>query len=345
MRYLSIFSGIEAASAAWEPLGWKAVAFAEIDDFASAVLRHHYPDIPNLGDVKQIVKERFNEQFDLLVGGSPCQNFSIGSNRQGLNGKDSVLAYEYLRITAEYRPCWIIWENVPGALSANQGADFACILQAFSNSGYSVAWRVLDAKFFGVPQARRRVFIVGHLGNDWRPPAAVLFDSENGSRDLEKMHTARRQDQSADEAAPIAYSWHGQSGDMRPLKDCCCTVSRKWGEGGHNVPLTFAKRTHSDYQQSELAGTLMARHLNEHFFVDSEFGLRSLTPLEAERLQGFPDNWTLIDYHGRPACKTPRYKAVGNSMAVPVMRWLGERIAAVEELMQEIREFKRNKHH
>lgn len=113
MRYLSLFSGIEAASAAWQSLGWKAVAFSEIDPFCCKVLKAHYPNVPNLGDVRHINKENFNEQFDLLVGGSPCQNFSRSGNRQGLYGKDSWLAVEFIRIAKEYQPRWFLWENVP----------------------------------------------------------------------------------------------------------------------------------------------------------------------------------------------------------------------------------------
>lgn len=179
IRYISLFSGIEAASCAWEPLGWEPVAFSEIEPFPCAVLAERFPDVPNLGDITEIdwkeVLEKYGE-VDLIVGGSPCQSFSVAGKREGLSG-ESRLMFEYIRAVQEVRPRWFVWENVPGALTSEGGAAFGQLLREMDGLGYGVAWRVLDSRFFGVPQRRRRVFAVGRLG-DIEGPCQVLFEPE-----------------------------------------------------------------------------------------------------------------------------------------------------------------------
>jgi len=218
MKYASVCSGIEAATAAWDGLGWEPVWFSQYDpefnytgswktgpDFPSKVLAYHYPGVPNLGDMTKIkeTKTYQNEQFDLLVGGTPCQAFSIAGLRAGLADGRSNLALEYIRILKDKRPRWFVWENVPGVLTSGNGNDFACLLsgwsghdiksQKFSRGGvieartaddYSIAWRIFDSRHFGVPQRRRRVFVIGYSGKDWRPPFAVLFERESLCRDF-----------------------------------------------------------------------------------------------------------------------------------------------------------------
>jgi len=177
MRYISVFSGIEAASVAWEPLGWEPLAFCEIDEFPSAVLAHRFPDVENLGDItkvdwKEVIAK--HGRPDVLVGGSPCQSFSVAGGRESLEGQ-SRLMFEYIRAVDEIRPRWFLWENVPGVLNTRDNA-FAQLLGEVSKLGYhSLAWRVLDAQFFGVAQRRRRVFLVGRIGNGGGA-AAVLFE-------------------------------------------------------------------------------------------------------------------------------------------------------------------------
>lgn len=180
MRFISLFSGIEAASVAWGPLGWEAAAFAEIEPFPCAVLKYRFPDVPNLGDVTKIDWRSFIEEsgpVDLVCGGSPCQSFSIAGGREGLDG-ESRLMYEYIRAVDEVRPRWLLWENVPGVFSIDGGRAFGILIDALEELGYGLAWRVLDAQFFGVAQRRRRVFVVGHIGDVGRA-AAVLFDAES----------------------------------------------------------------------------------------------------------------------------------------------------------------------
>lgn len=178
VNYISVFSGIEAASCAFGPLGMEPVAFAEVDAHASAVLAAHYPDVPNLGDVTEVDWKKYRGKVDLVVGGSPCQSFSIAGKREGLEG-ESGLMYEFVRCVREVRPRWFLWENVPGALSSEHGAAFGQLLHEMADGGgYGCAWRVLDAQFFGVAQRRRRLFLVGRAGNGFREACQVLFEPD-----------------------------------------------------------------------------------------------------------------------------------------------------------------------
>ena len=192
MKYLSVCSGIEAASKAWEPIGWEPVAFSEIEPFPSAVLKHHWPEVPNLGDMSKY--EQWNipsGTVDLLVGGTPCQSFSVAGLRQGLKDPRGNLMLTYLAIAERLKPRWLVWENVPGVLSSNGGKDFGSFLGALGELGYGWAYRVLDAQWFGVAQRRRRVFVVAHLGKG-NLAAKVLFESESVRRDTAPSREARQ---------------------------------------------------------------------------------------------------------------------------------------------------------
>lgn len=341
LRYISLFSGIEAATVAWQPLGWEAVAFCEIDEFPSAVLRYHYPHVPNYGDITKVNWKKVAKKYgkpDVVVGGSPCQSFSIAGNRTGLDGA-SGLMWEYVRAVRELMPNWIIWENVPGALTSTDGADFRCLLEALVKVGYGVAWRVLDAQFFGVAQRRERVFLVGYLGNPERP-AEVLFESEGlswntqSSKEKRKELTARATGEAG--TCSSAILMRGREGKASIDNDLCGTIMAHAGKSQPYV--SFAQNMRNEVRiqgDGTISGALAANEgMKQRTYIASESVLRRLMPIECERLQGFPDNWTRIPYRGKPAeeCPdAPRYRAIGNSMAVPVMRWIGERIAAVEE--------------
>jgi DNA (cytosine-5)-methyltransferase 1 len=209
MRYGSVCSGIEAASVAWHPLGWEPQWFSEIEHFPSAVLKHRFPDVPNLGDMTQLNQNPvFNEQpIDLLVGGTPCQSFSVAGLRKGLADPRGNLMLTFLSIADKRRPKWIVWENVPGVLSSNGGKDFGTFLGALGELGYGFAYRVLDAQHFGVAQRRRRVFVVGYLG-DWRVAAAVLFERESLSGNTKPSRKKR------EEAASDAQRSVGEAGQV-----------------------------------------------------------------------------------------------------------------------------------
>lgn len=212
MRYISVFSGIEAASAAWGPLGWEAVAFSEIEPFPCAVLRYRFPDVPNLGDITEVDWSPYSGAVDVVVGGSPCQSFSVAGRREGLDG-ESRLMYEYIRCVQDVSPRWLLWENVPGVLSIDAGRAFGILLHELAELGYSLAWRVLDAQFFKLAQRRRRVFLVGHLGGGCAP-AAVLFESESvpgntGSGGEKRQELAAR---AGIGASVSGFKWHQGTG-------------------------------------------------------------------------------------------------------------------------------------
>jgi DNA (cytosine-5)-methyltransferase 1 len=188
MNYISVCSGIEAASVAWHPLGWNCLGVSEIEPFPSAVLAHHYPSVPNFGDMTKFKEWKLNGTVDLFVGGTPCQSFSVAGLRQGLKDPRGNLMLTFLAIAEHLKPKWILWENVPGVLSSNGGKDFGSFLGGLGELGYGFAYRVLDAQWCrthrhprAVPQRRRRVFVVGCAG-DHISAAKVLFERESLQR-------------------------------------------------------------------------------------------------------------------------------------------------------------------
>ncbi len=339
MRYLSLFAGIEAASCAWRGLDFMPVAFSEIEPFPCNVLSKHYPNVPNLGDITKITPERLNSlgEIDLIVGGSPCQGFSVAGKKKGLNDVRSRLALEYLRVIGEVSPRWILWENVPGALSTNGGMDFRKFVFEITKLGYSVAWRVLDAQFFGVPQRRRRLFLVGCFGEGGKRAADVLFEQNCLFGDFktgieEKENTPASTGVDAKDTRRCVFNISHRQDAVR-VSYVCPTITHQYGTGGNNVPCVYVEGSYSQYSEKEIAGTLRAAGGaagggSENFCLDMNYRLRKLTVVECLRLQGFPDDW--LD--GVPKySNTAAYKAIGNSMAVPVMRWIGKRLLKVNE--------------
>lgn len=398
MNYLSVCSGVEAATVAWHHMGWKPVAFSEIEKFPSEVLAHHYPSVPNLGDMTNYKEWKFNDTVGLLVGGTPCQSFSVAGLRKGLADPRGNLALTYCGILDQFRPKWFIWENVPGVLSSNNGRDFGSFLGALVELGYGFSYRVLDAQYFGVAQRRRRVFVVGHLG-DWKPTAKVLFESESLCGNNKKIREKREKTSTEFVQCfePRSPDGHARivNGDISPTlntmsggqRQPCVAIQgnligrEKGGPQGvgvaenspmytltkgdvHAVAHAFKVRggcdgggkgylgqdekaftiscnqdqqiavgvdTYNGTIQGDVAATMtadMAGPTHSGPKVMQNMAVRRLTPVECERLQGFPDNYTNI----KENCPDgPRYKAMGNSMAVPVMRWIGERIQKVED--------------
>jgi DNA (cytosine-5)-methyltransferase 1 len=543
MNYLSVCSGIEAATVAWHPLGWKAVGFSEIEKFPSQVLAHHYSDVPNLGDMTKFKEWNLESNVDVFVGGTPCQSFSVAGLRKGLDDPRGNLMLTYLAIANQYRPKWLVWENVPGVLSSNGGRDFATFLGGLGELGYGFAYRVLDAQYFGVAQRRRRVFVVGYLG-DWRRAAAVLFErhslswdiapsrekrkssspstragSPNGSQTIGPLmardykgfcnqdfqdgrglvlehdcgvelsgplsardykdagtdginknsakmipvyslqgagktsqnsqgscwnedisftlnrldvhgiaqpipfgvsekpdvsHCLRSGASKADKhesttyiAQPISfdmaqitskvngtrvepglpvstlakgiqmhvaqpiffeprspdgvpriYPMDGasptlntmQGGGLQPCVthavgtdlyngaitgDVAATMSTHGGDGtgtGPTVMQPIGFEANMSLQQPSTGGVFQTLTRRTHASVNVNMAVRRLSPVECERLQGFPDNYTDIMPKGKTTPDGPRYKALGNSMAVPVMAWIGKRIQEVENI-------------
>lgn len=240
MRYVSVFSGVEAATLAWDQLGWEPVAFSEIDPFPSAVLAERFPSVPNLGDITKVDWSEIGP-VGLVVGGSPCQSFSVAGKREGLAGA-SGLMFEYIRCVRELRPRWFVWENVPGALSSEGGAAFGQLLTEMDDLGYGLAWRVLDAQFFGVAQRRRRVFLVGSLGDGGAERACeVLFEPESlrwdppSSREKRKALAARAEG-GAGGASGCLTPWDNQSKHVFSPDSCGPTLSSGNGEGMNIQP-------------------------------------------------------------------------------------------------------------
>lgn len=330
MRYISLFSGIEAASYAWQNLDMEPVAFCENDPYPASVLAYHYPDVPNLKDITKIDWSSYHGKADIVVGGSPCQSFSIAGKREGLHGA-SGLMYEYIRAVQEVRPRCLLWENVPGVLSSGGGEDYRCLLKELGDLGYSLAWRVLDAQFFGVPQRRRRVFLVGYLGADASRPAEVLFERESLLGDTAPVRQSRQDATGTnDTSAQIADTYtlkvrqgtgNGGKGAL-VHKDMLSTLNASY------KPVLFCRAgNHAKAGcHKDIAPTLSAHAAKEPPLI-SLMPPRHLTPLECERLQGFPDGWTaVVGPGGKLLSDARRYKMLGNSMAVPVMRWVGSRI-------------------
>lgn len=349
MKYLSLFSGIEAVSVAAKTLNWQPAAFSEIADFPCAVLKYHYPDVPNLRDIRNINGKNYYGTVDFIAGGSPCQDFSISGKRAGLHGNRSSLAWEFCRILSEVQPKWFLWENVPGALSTNGGRDFSALLREMENIGYGMAWRILDAQFFGIPQRRRRIFLVGYFGN-WRPPAAVLFEPQSMPRYIKKSkrkqcNTSGNIGTGSFKAMPGNFSSANMiydflhCGNVRIYDNSCPTLLSRMGTGGNQVPVTFCAKSFAKIQASFVGSTLKATGGmqdggSENYVVQNLF-VRKLTPLECERLQGLPDNYTDIPYKGKPHSPlSKRYEAIGNSIAVPVLKWIFERMKKVQSLVK-----------
>lgn len=329
MKYGSVCSGVEAASLAWEPIGWQPQFFSEIDAFPSAVLKHRWPNVPNLGDMNKF-KEWPNADIDVLVGGTPCQSFSVAGLRRGLDDPRGNLMLTYLAIAERYRPRWLVWENVPGVLSSNKGRDFGSLLGGMEKLGYGFAYRVLNAKNFGVPQQRRRVFVVGYLG-DWRRAAAVLFERES-MQGVACSRRSKRETVTYNTAPCLRASGVGTAkvGDTRGA-DQVVAIKKPVCLQGSMIRSEHAKGgpAGSGWRDDGNSFTLLT-DTQAHAII-GKYGVRRLTPVECERLQGFPDNHTNIEYKGKPVADSHRYKACGNSMAVPVMKWIGERIEKYSE--------------
>jgi len=349
MRYLSLFSGIGGIDLAMDRAGWECVGQCEKDPAAMKVLRHHWPNVPKWTDVTELRGVDVGP-VDAVVGGWPCQDLSVAGRRAGLAGQRSGLFFEFIRIARECNTRWILGENVPGLLSSNGGRDMGTVLREVAQLGMGYAYRVLDAQHFGVPQRRRRVFIVGHSGAPWSAPVQVLFEPES----------VRRNPPPRREATPgVAYTSlcglgsggaddnDGQAGRLVTtggrVSMCLNQGGRFDGESETFVAATVVnpgRQWNSAQGEPNLVTAFSNGQGDPNFARDGlSFALdtqappnvgggatvRRLTPLECERLQGLPDGWT------EPAgSDSARYRCIGNSVAEPCVEWITRRMAAVE---------------
>ena len=330
MNYLSVCSGIEAATVAWHDMNWKAVGFSEIEKFPSQVLAHHYPQVTNFGDMTKYKEWKLNDPVGLLVGGTPCQSFSVAGLRKGLEDPRGNLALTYVGILDKFRPKWCIWENVQGVLSSGEGRDFGAFLGALAELGYGFAYRVLDAQYFGVAQRRKRVFVVGHLG-DWKSAAEVLFESESLRGDIKKGKIKKQNIATgfvpsvAIQGNLIGRNKGGPQGIGVSESETMYTLTKADVHGVATFVDTYNGTIQGNVSATMTADMAGPTHSGPKIMQNME--VRRLTPVECERLQGFPDNYTNIP----KSVDGNRYKALGNSMAVPVMRWIGKRIEQIEQ--------------
>ena len=319
INYISLFTGVGGFDLGFDRASMNCVLQVEQDNQALEVLRKHWPDVPKMTDVRDVTRESISGPVDLICGGFPCQDVSVAGKRKGLAGARSGLWEEFHRILRELTPRWAVIENVPGLFSSNKGRDFAEILRGLDELGYHVAWRVLDSQYFGVPQRRRRVYLVASLGDGGC--AEILFESTRLLRDpsegrakgkgsageLEESFNA---DSAADASAPVTAKWSCGSGG--PSGDECQN-------------LTYSTPALGDVREDDIASTMQAKsgsagETQNPAYVN-QGGVRRLTPTECCRLQGFPDDWN--DFQS----DTQRYKQMGNAVTVNVAEWIGERIA------------------
>lgn len=320
--------------------GFRLVSHSEIDPYASAVLERHWPEVGNAGDI--VVVDQANTtgawgEADLWIGGPPCVGFSVAGQRGGLDDPRSGLVLAWFDLVERFRPRWLVFENVPGLFSSHRGRDFAFLVGRLEKLGYGVAWRTLDAQFFGVPQRRRRIFLVAGLGTD--RAGAVLFDPEGGERNPPQGGTSL-------EGTPAgAYHSLVATGGKHHDPDTASFVGTLDTTFGHHgrADAAAAAAGHYIVTGPELAAPMNTRRRKdldfETYVPVGEARVRRITPLEAERLQGWPDGhtiplrwrkWTWDGIDLLPAgLDSHRYRCAGNGVATPVAYWVARRLRGV----------------
>ena len=299
MEAISLFAGVGGFELGFERAGIETILQAEQDEKCQHVLERHWPEVERVTDVRDIT----TGTADLIYGGFPCQDVSVAGRREGLGGERSSLWAEFARIAGTIRPRWCVIETVPGILTTSGGRDFGRILHDLDELGYGVAWATLDAQFFGVPQQRRRIFIVA---SDHGPgPAAVLALADRGGVHLAASGTQRERSPLALEAGARNARTDGGS----PWDGAYVTTTLQPVGGGADD---------NDAQGG-------------HLIVGT--GVRRLMPVESERLMGWPDDWTRWDVHGNEIADSHRYRMCGNGVVAPVAEWIGHRLVRVDKLL------------
>jgi len=330
LQFASLFAGIGGFDLGLERAGMECLWQVEIDKHCNTILNKQWPGIERYNDIRQCGKHNL-DSVDLVCGGFPCQDLSVAGKRSGLAGKRSGLFFEFMRIVGELSPRWILIENVPGLLSSNGGQDMGTVLWEVGKFGYGWAYRVLNAQYYGVAQRRRRVFIVGCLG-DAGSAAKVLFESESVCRDSPPSRetgtrVAASLTRGTDSGGKGGYAGRRREDDVnlvaRPLRSQAQASHREDSDTYVIGPLCANAAT--DHKHGDGVITSIQQYLSGHIQPDkSSMAVRRLTPTERERLQGFPDGWT------EGCSDSARYRMLGNAVAVPVAEWIGKRIVRVD---------------
>ena len=315
----SLFSGIEGFGLGFQRAGMRLSYTCEINSNARAVLQHRFPTVPHFTDVKELTADALEARQikppRLVCGGFPCQGLSTAGKYRGLQDERSNLFFEAARIIEETRPRWVVIENVPGLLRSNGGRDMGAVLGTLGDLGFHVAYRVLDSRGFGVPQRRRRVFIIGRRGGDGSGPREVLLEQEGR---LGRTGAWDKAWQSPSYSTGVRSTQGGEVDIYRKVHRASSpTDFETWTET--NVSCTLNLMDHGDGR-------------DPHIVIQGGRP-RRLMPVEQERLQGFPDGWTDVpNLRGKPMVESARYQMCGNAVSVPVVEWIGRRIIAFEGL-------------
>jgi DNA (cytosine-5)-methyltransferase 1 len=315
MKFISFFTGIGGFDLGLEREGYECVAQIEIDKNCNKVLNYQYPKVKKFKDIS-IVNPKVLPQADLYVGGFPCQDLSIANKgRKGFEGKRSALWWEFIRCVEDRKPTYVLAENVKGLLSSRKGQDMGDLIKSLVDRGYSCEWRVLDSQYFGIPQRRKRLFLIAthierHIGKgSYRP---ILFEQKELLWNIEKSKKAQ-----------VGDSSQARESTKKPnVKDVYIKVSR-----GGNI-------TGDKWRNNEVHPTLNCFDIGDvrtiAAVITKDNEVRRLTPIECERLQGFPDNWTKYGINDKgekvEIPESARYNQCGNAVTINVIQWIGKRL-------------------
>lgn len=359
MRYFSVFSGVGGFELGL-PESWECIGISEVDKNANKVLKYRFSKVRNYGDIEKIEYEKLPD-FDVLVGGSPCQDISMAGKRAGINGKRSRLFFFFVAILKVKKPHYFIFENVKGLFSSNEGWDFAEVVNQFSKEGYSIWWQVLDSSQFGIPQHRERVFILGSLGE--KGFREVFFEQDNSSKDTKLQRQSSNTIRKRYKGGQSVGSYVVEGKLDAQIKDArmkinvinpAQTQARKiydtdglapsLGSIGHGGIAKKKIIIHSLFPRSGKPDEGGTGHLSKESdtsyaittgksgtqAVEYEGKIRYLTPLECERLMGWPDNWTRygIDENGNRVelSDNARYNLIGNGVVPQIVKELVDKI-------------------
>ena len=344
MKIIDLFSGIGGFALGFQRAGYKFTEhyFSEINKKAIANYKHNFPNAKYIGDITSIHGGDFTG-IDIITFGSPCQDFSLAGKRKGLKGTKSSLIKYAITLIAQFRPSVFIWENVKGAFSSNAGADFWAIMQAFANLGdYTIEWQLLNTEWV-LPQNRERIYLVGHLAgrsecgvfpigeNDFVSPQKTKSQFQAQISGTIKSNGNMNADDTYIQVG--TYRTHNDGRGFREVKkNIAPTITARAREDGSGMPvIRQLPRGKNKGADLSICPTISSNSFQENNLLD---GVRRLTEIECERLQGFPDNWTQYGYYNgkiRRISKTQRYKLIGNAVTVDIVEMIAKRLKITKQ--------------